>query len=179
MTLKTLLEPGMEEKAINDLADYSLVIAKHTEEQTQQINIVLVDEINRSCSACVKTSGHQTWFSPSYNPCDDIINSMKSTVLDPNGCCVKYPPFDLTTELDFLSYATVCELFVYVDVKVSQNPAMLRQSGRLPVLHAMQCGNPLELMERFTNPLWNRLLRTLFAQGADPNFEYRGKSAWR
>ena len=179
MTLKTLLEPGLERRAINDLADYCLCIAKNMEEQTERTNAVLVDEVHRSCMACAKAGGYQTWFSPGNNQCDDIINTMKHTALGNDGNPVKYQQFDLATELEYLSYAVVFELFLYVNIKVSQDPALLRSSDKLPVLHAMHCGDLLDLMERFSNPLWHRLLRTLFAQGADPNFEYRGKSAWR
>lgn len=179
MTLETLLEPGLERKAINDLADYCLCIAKNMEEQTEQTNAVLLDEVHRSCMACAKAGEYQTWFSPGNNQCDDITNTMKHTALGNDGSPVKYQQFDLATELGYLSYAVVFELFVYVNIKVSQDPALLRSSDKLPVLHAMHCGDPLDLLERFSNPLWHQLLRTLFAQGADLNFKYRGKSAWR
>jgi len=42
--MKTILEPGLQKEAINDLADYCLCIAQHMEEQTQQTNTVLLDE---------------------------------------------------------------------------------------------------------------------------------------
>ena len=149
------------------------------EEQTEQTNALQVDEVDRSCKACAKAGGYRTWFSPRDNQCDDIVNTMKHTALSNDGNPVKAQQFDLATELEFLSYTVVFELFVYVNVKVSQDPALLQRSDKLPVLHAMHCGDLFDLLKRFSNPLWHRLLRTLFARGADPNFEYRGKSARR
>ena len=179
ITLKTLLQPDLEKKAINGLANYCLSIAKNMEEQTEQTNTILVDEINRSCMACAKTGENQAWFSSGNNQCDDLTTSVKYTSLGKGESSVRYQPFDLATDLDFLSYAAVFELFVYVDTKVSKNPTLLKNSDKLPVLHAIHCGDYLDLMERFSNPMWIRLLTTLLANGADANFDYRGRSAWR
>jgi len=177
--MKTILEPGLQKEAINDLADYCLCIAQHMEEQTQQTNTILLDETNRSCVACARATGHQTWYSPDNRHSKDIITTMTCAGIDGTGKTAEFQQFDLATELDFVSYAIVFELFLYARAKVSEDPSLSQKSDRMPVLHAMHCGAHPGLLERFSKPSWHSLLRTLFDQGADPNFEYKGKTAWR
>lgn len=122
------------------------------EEQTQQTNTLLLDETDRSCMACARATGHQTWYSPDNHHSEDIIKTITCAGIDGAGKSAEFQQFDLATELDFVSYAIVFELFLHATAKVSEDPSLSQRSDKLPVLHAMHCGDHPELLERFSKP---------------------------
>ena len=179
MTVKTLLEPGLPKTAINALADYFLCIAGHLEEQAFATNIVLIDEIDRCCMACARASGYVSWYSPSNYNCRDIIDTIFHAGVDGSGEKDVFEQIDVATELDIVSYAAAFGLFLYTKAKICERPSLCQRSDKLPILHAIHCVDIASVGEAFGKPSWQRLLRTLLDGDADPNLEYKGKSAWR
>ena len=87
--------------------------------------------------------------------------------------------YNIEKQMDFVSYAITIELFLYAKAKVLENPGLAQRTDKLPLLHAMHSGALQDLPKRFFNPSWHSLLKTVLDQGADPDLEYKGKSAWR
>ena len=146
------------------------------EERTGFTHVSLIEEIARSASAVAG----RIWFSR-HSPHGREIAEYLSQSIDASPLSAyEVAMIDVGADVDLAAYVVVFGLFGYAKAKVIETADFLAQrSDMIPLLHAMLIGDPNDVTERLLQTGWLSLLRTLLEQGADPNLEYKGKSARR
>lgn len=173
--MKNLLRPGMSNKAINDLGDYAFSMARHVEQRTGKTNTRLVDEIWRSCTSCTPTG---FWLSPDNMTSKDIVQYACNLGIHENSVNDHSDAFDVLEEIDVVAYAIAFGLYGYASQKLSDNPELARRTDKIPLLHVMMFVDNEEPEKAVELESWQNLLKELLQNGADPNMEFKGTSAW-
>lgn len=178
ISVKSMLRPGLTNKDINDLADYAFSMCLHVEQQTGRTNTALVEEIYRCCSSCASVApGRKNWLSPENTTGENISRTFRKLGVS-RSIEETFEDIDVLDDIDLLAYALAFGMYVYVSTKIIDDPSVVRRSDGVPLLHLMTFSHEIFTENHTESRTWLELLQKLLENGADPNSNYRGETAW-